>query len=355
MANDRTEKATPKRREDALRRGQIARRPDLPAAVGFLAALMMLRVMSDDLMQRASQLFTGGMLRASFTEPLTLSSIHNLMIEAISDLAALSLPIVLAALVAGIISNFAQGGLTLTPGAFMPRLERFNPVANLKRVFGSNGPVELLKSLLKLGGICAVCYGVVSRSVAEVPTLVGASASYTLSSIGHLAYELGLRTGGMLLLIAAADYGYGWFKHEKSLRMTKQEVKDEFRQQEGDPLVKGQRRRAARALLQRRIAVEVPQADVVVTNPTHFAVALRYDRERDAAPVVVAKGADAMAKRIREIAKAHDVAVIENPPLARALYRSVEMGHMVPTELFRAVAELLAYVYRQRERSTKMR
>jgi flagellar biosynthetic protein FlhB len=155
----------------------------------------------------------------------------------------------------------------------------------------------------------------------------------------------------VLILAGALDYLYGWYKHEKSLRMTKQELKEEFRQQEGDPMVKGQRRRAARALAHRRIAAEVPRADVVVTNPTHFAVALRYEREKSAAPVVVAKGADLMAKRIRELAAAKGVAVVENPPLARALYRAVEPGRAIPPELFRAVAELLAYVYRQREQA----
>jgi flagellar biosynthetic protein FlhB len=232
----------------------------------------------------------------------------------------------------------------------MPRLERFNPVANLKRVFGSNGPIELVKSFLKLGGLTLVGYGILARTIQEAPMLIGAPANKVFSSIGSLVYNMGLRAGGILLAIAGLDYLYGWYKHEKSLRMTKQELKDEFRKQEGDPLIKGQRRRAARALTQRRIASEVPRADVVVTNPTHYAVALKYDRERDAAPMVVAKGADLMAKRIREIAKAHEVAIVENPPLARSLYKTVEMGQMVPAELFRAVAELLAYVYRQRER-----
>ncbi|MDQ3819797.1 MAG: EscU/YscU/HrcU family type III secretion system export apparatus switch protein, partial [Acidobacteriota bacterium] len=229
--------------------------------------------------------------------------------------------------------------------------KRFNPVANLKRVLGGNSLVELSKSLLKLAGITLVCYGLFAHAVENAPTLVGAPAEKTFASIGQLAYDLGLRAGFVMAVVALLDYAYGYYKHAKSLRMTKQEVKDEFRQQEGDPFVKGQRRRAARAYMQRRIAVEVPRADVVVTTPPHFAVALRYNREKDAAPVVVAKGADLMAKRIREIARTHSVAVVENPPLARTLYSTVEIGHLIPPELFRAVAELLAYVYRLRERA----
>jgi flagellar biosynthetic protein FlhB len=353
MSDNRTEKATPKRREDARKKGQIARRPELAAVTGFLAALLMLRVTGDSILSRARHLFADTMSHAGQAKALDVPAAHELLINAFLDLAALTLPIIVAALAAGIAVNFAQGGLTLSTEALKPKMERFNPLANFKRVFSGNSVVELLKGLLKLGGIVAVCYGLFTHAVNNAPTLVGAPAAQTFASIGQLAYDLSLRAGGVLALVALLDYGYGRYKHAKSLRMTKQEVKDEYKQQEGDPHVKGQRRRAARALTQRRIAAEVPHADVVVTNPTHFAVALRYDREKDAAPTVVAKGADLMAKRIREIAQANMVAVVENPPLARTLYRTVEIGHIIPPELFRAAAELLAYVYRLREHAQR--
>lgn len=349
MASNKTEKATPKRRTDARRKGQVARRPELSAAVGFLAALLMLRMLSDHLMHHAADLLKDSFTHFDPSGSLTASAVQDLVLKAGSNLALLSLPVIGAALVAGIAINFAQGGLTLSVETLKPKIEKFNPVSNLKRTFSSNGPIELLKSVLKLCGIGLIGYGIFGRAVLDAPTFVGATASQTLATLGTLIYSLSLRAGGVLFLIAAMDYGYGWYKHEKSLRMTKQEVKDEYRQQEGDPFVKGQRRRSARAISQKRIAAEVPRADVVVTNPTHFAVALRYDRKKDAAPIVVAKGADEMAKRIRQIARAHNVAVVENPPLARTLYRTVEMGRSIPPDLFRAVAELLAYVYRQRE------
>jgi flagellar biosynthetic protein FlhB len=351
MSSDRTEKATPKRREDARKKGQIARRPEVAAIGAFLAALLMLRISGADLLQRAEQLFSSASASVVSREVLTSEAVHEMLIQSAVTLALLSLPIVAAALTAGLVGNFAQGGLTLAPEAFKPKVERFNPVANLKKVFGSNGPIELLKSFLKLGGLVAACYGVLGRAISEAPQLIGSPAGQTFSALGSLIYSLGLRAGGVLFLVAALDYVYGWFKHEKSLRMTKQELKDEYRKQEGDPLIKHQRRRIARARSQRRIAAEVPRADLVITNPTHFAVALRYDRERDAAPTVVAKGADLMAKTIRDLAKKHKVPIVANPPLARSLYKSVEMGQMIPAELFRAVAELLAYVYRQRERA----
>lgn len=351
MASDRTEKATPKRREDARKKGQVARRPEVAAIGAFLAALLMLRVSGNDLLHRSAQLFSSAGASVVSREPLTIEAVHGMLIQASATLALLSLPVIAASLAAGLVGNFAQGGLTLAPEAFKPKVERFNPVANVKKTFGSNAPVELLKNFLKLGGLVAACYGVLGRAIRDAPLLIGAPSAKTLSAMGSLIYDLGLRAGGVLFLVAALDYGYGLYKHEKSLRMTKQELKDEYKKQEGDPLTKHQRRRIARARSQRRIVTEVPRADLVITNPTHFAVALRYDRELDAAPIVVAKGADLMAKTIREIAKAHKVPIVENPPLARSLYKSVEAGQMIPAELFRAVAELLAHVYRQRERA----
>jgi flagellar biosynthetic protein FlhB len=351
MASDRTEKATPKRREDAREKGQVARRPEVAAIAAFLAALLMLKATSGDLLSRSAKLFSDAGAYVSARDPLTIPLLQAMFTNAGANLALLTLPVIVAAIAAGLATNFAQGGLTFAPKALMPKAERFNPVSNIKKVFGSNGPVELLKSMLKLGGLTIGCYGIFVRTVAESPLLIGAPSEKTFYALGSLIYSLGLRAGGVLLLVAAMDYGYGLYKHEKSLKMTKQELKDEAKKSEGDPMMKGQRRRVARAISQRRMAAEVPRADVIVTNPTHFAVALKYDRERNAAPIVVAKGADLMAKRIREIARQHKVSIVENPPLARALYQAVEIGGTVPSELFRAVAELLAYVYRQNGRT----
>ncbi|MDX2029402.1 MAG: EscU/YscU/HrcU family type III secretion system export apparatus switch protein [Blastocatellia bacterium] len=351
MATDRTEKPTPKRREDARRKGQIARRPELTAAAGFLAGLAMLDATGADFLTRGGHLITGLVKRVADPAPLTIPAAHGLMIEAAGDLALLAVPVISAKLLAGVAANFAQGGLTIAPEAFSLSKERFNPAANLKRVFSADRLFELLYQFLVIGGIAAACGGLFARAGEGAAKLMGAPPRKAFTAMGEMLSQLGWRAGGVLLALAALDYGYGWYKHEKSLRMSRQELKDEFRQQEGDPMIKSQRRRAARALVQRQIIREVPRADVIVTNPTHVAVALKYDREAHAVPVVVAKGAELMAKRIREIAAAHKVPVIENPPLARALYRVVDVGGVIPPELFRAVAELLAYVYRQRNRA----
>jgi flagellar biosynthesis protein FlhB len=353
MSSDKTEKATPKRREDARRKGQIARRPELPAAVSFLAALGILEATGADFVARSGQLLGSIAKRVEDPVPLTLSAAHGLMLEAVANFAWLTLPVAATLLITSLAGNFAQGGFTLTPEALTPRAERFNPVENLKKVFGLDKVVELAKQCLVIVGIGVACYGLFVQAFTGAATMVGMAAGQTLKSTAELMAQFGWRTGGLLLVLAALDYGYGWYKHEQSLRMSKQEIKDEYKQQEGDPMVKGQRRRAARALAMRQVVQEVPRADVVITNPTHFAVALVYDRETQIAPMVVAKGADWMALRIREIAKAHHVPVVENPPLARALYREVEAHNVIPPEYFRAVAELLAYVYRQREQTAR--
>lgn len=349
MSDNRTEKATPKRREDAKKKGQIARRKELPTSLKFLAALFLLQITGVDFVGRAGDYFKQTFAHISGKDELTISLVHKMFVEAGGHLAFLALPAMAATLAAGVVANFAQGGFTLTPNALIPKGERFNPVQNIKRMFSSESVVELIKSTLKLLCIATVAYGVFSVTVKEAPSLINSPAVNTLSVIGELALKLGFRAGLILLILAALDYGYGLYKHEKSLRMTKQEVRDEFKDQEGDPLIKGQQRRFGRAIAQRRMMAEISTADVVITNPTHFAVALRYDKEKDAAPILIAKGVDSLALRIRSIAEEHDILIVENPPLARALYKAVDLGKMIPTEMFRAVAEVLAYVYRRKE------
>lgn len=349
MAGERTEKATPKRREDARKRGQIARGPKLPAAAGFLTALLVMRLTGQDWLKIACHCFTAGLSRAASNKPLTQLALNGLLVDALYSAALLVLPVLSAVFVAGMAGNFAQGGFSITPQALAPKLDRFSPAANVKRIFSTRQVVEMLKSFTELAIICVVGYKVISNAVLQAPSMVGLNPSTTLASIGAVTYEVGLKVGGVLLVFAAIDYGYKRYVHEQSLRMSKQDIKDEYKHEEGDPMMKGRRRKSARALLKRRLMVEVPKADVVITNPTHFAVALLYDSKKAPAPVVVAKGADLMALRIRKIARDHSVPIVENPPLARVLYRDVEPGQYIPAEFFRAVAEILAYVYKQRQ------
>lgn len=350
MSSEKTEKATPKRREDAKRKGQIARGAELPAAFSFLAALFAVNYFSRDLFGNIGDYIKNTAQKVADPQVLTVPEVHGIFIEAVKILALAVLPIVAVTLAAGIAGNFAQGGFAFTTEALMPKADKFNPVKNIKKIFGLDSAVNLLKSLLKLIFLAAVSYGVLSPVVANAPTLIHAPIGTMIATLGETLYSLAFRCGMAMLVIALADYGYTLCKHEKSLKMSKQEIRDEYKDQEGDPLVKSQRRRAARQLAQNRSLSEVPTASVVITNPTHFAVALRYDKDKDSAPVVVAKGADHLAAKIRELARENDIPLMENPPLARALYRLVEPNQIIPNEFFGAVAEILAYVFRQRQK-----
>ena len=350
MANEKTEKATPKRREDARKKGQIARGPELPAALSFLGALFALKLISADIFERVGFAIRDSAYKAFAFKPLTDTDLHIMFLDAAKLFALLSMPAMLVGFAAVLAGNFAQGGLSLNGGALMPKPDKFNPAKNIKKIFGLDSVFNLGKSLLKFVVIASVAYGVLSPLIENAPKFIHAPLATVAMQLGGTLYTLAFRCGLVLVVLAAADYGYAWYKHEKSLRMSKQDIRDEFKQQEGDPMIKGQRRRAARALAQKRSIADVPTATVVITNPTHFAIALRYDRDTDAAPVMVAKGADVLAAKIRELAKDNDIPMIENPPLARALYRSVEPNQIIPVEFFAAVAEILAYVFRLKER-----
>lgn len=349
MSQERTEKATPKKREDARKKGQIARGPELPSALGLLAALVALYMFSGTMIETVQAHIRASALQIVSTKPLTDTDLHLILLEAGKFLAYLTVPVALLGVSAAVAGNVAQGGLSFTGAPFLRGGEKLNPVSNLKRIFGPDALVNLVKSVIKLIFISAVAYAVLQPVAAEAPSLLNASIQTVGTKLGEILFALAFRSGIVLLLLAAADYGYAYYKHEKSLRMSKQEIRDEYKQQEGDPMVKGMRRRAARAIAQKRSLVEVAGASVVITNPTHFAVALRYDRSRDAAPTVVAKGADLFAAKIREIARENDVPLVENPPLARGLYKVVEPNQTIPVEFFGAVAEVLAYVYRKDE------
>ncbi|NNE98843.1 MAG: flagellar biosynthesis protein FlhB [Pyrinomonadaceae bacterium] len=347
MSQERKEKATPKKREDARKKGQLARGTELPTALIFLGALVALTILGDHIFFELGGYVRGLGNKIIIGQTLTERGAHLIIIEAVKTLALVAVPVILIGVTGGVAGNVVQTGFTFTPAALKPKPEKFNPVANIKRVFGLDAIVNLSKSSIKLALFAAVAYGVLAPMVENAPTLINAPVGTVATKLGETLFHLALRYGIVMFALAIADYGYAVYKHEKSLRMTKQEVRDEFKQQEGDPLIKGQRRRSARALVQKRSLAEVPDATVVVTNPTHFAVALRYDRDMDAAPQVVAKGADIIAKKIRDIAMENEIPLVENPPLARALYRMVEPNQMVPVEFFGAVAEILAYVYRK--------
>jgi flagellar biosynthetic protein FlhB len=254
------------------------------------------------------------------------------------------------AMVAGIASNVLQNGLIITSEPIMPQLSRISPLAGIKRMFSMRSVVELIKSLLKVGVIGYVAFLSIYPEMMQVRTLPNTSAEGLLLLLAKLGARMTIGVAIAMFFIALFDILYQRFQHNKSLRMTRQEVKDEYKQSEGDPMIKGRLRRLRQERAKNRMMSAVPTADVVITNPTHFAVALKYDGATMKAPTVVAKGQDLIALKIRELAQENKVPIIENPPLARALYGSAELDREIPMEQYEAVAKVISYVYKLKGR-----
>jgi flagellar biosynthesis protein FlhB len=344
-ANDKTEKATPKKRQEMRRKGSVARSQDLNGAIVLAAALLTLSIfgprmvgqMEASLRQTIGSIRDPSVVDRAGIMPLVLDAGRHVMLAAA--------PLVLVCALAGVVVSVGQVGFKPSLKAVAPDPKKLNPVSGLKNMFGVRALAETLKSLAKVAAIGGIVAVAVLPRLGELAALVGMPASALLPELAHTVMGIAQRAAGAYLVIALADLIWQRKHFEKSIRMDKQEVKDEHKQQELPSEVKGAQRRRAMQLARTRMMDAVPTADVVVTNPTHYAVALRYSPDHPA-PLVVAKGADHVAFRIREIARQAGVAVVPDPPLARALHASVEVGRMIPEELYHGVALLLAYVYR---------
>jgi flagellar biosynthetic protein FlhB len=341
-ADEKTEQPTARRREEAREEGQIARSADLTAAVGLLAGLLLLKTFGGRMV--------GGLLdliRALGNSPAVTSADLLPWIKKVSLAAAeIMLPFLALLLVITVAGTAAQSGLLLTWKRLTPKPDRVSPVTGVKRLFSADVLSRLGLGLLKMTCVAGIAYLTIVGRLGTVLSAGGLHAGGVFGLGAEVVFDLALRLAAVLLVLGIVDYLIQRWRLERQLRMTKQEVRDELKRMEGDPLIKQRRRQIQRRLAMQRIQAEVPRADVVVTNPTHYAVALRYDEAAMAAPRVVAKGKDFLAERIRQIAQQAGVPLVQRPPLARALYFGVEVGQEVPPAFYRAVAELLAFVYR---------
>jgi len=258
------------------------------------------------------------------------------------------LPMMLILAVAGFAVGFAQVGGVLSIQPIIPDLSRISPSKGMSRIFSKMGAMEMVKSLIKIGAIGYIGYSTIKGQMDNLPSLTSENASGIAAYAMRTTFDLGMKVVVLMLFVAVMDYGFQRWQHIQNLRMTRRELKEELKETEGDPMIRSIIRERGMEIARRRMMQEVPKADVVVTNPQHIAVALKYDKEVAPSPIVVAKGADLLAQRIKEIAREHNVPIFENPPLARALYESVDIGEMIPEELYFAVAQILAQVYRMR-------
>jgi len=260
------------------------------------------------------------------------------------------LPILFLALLCGLLINILQIGFLFTTKPLMPKLERISPIKGFKRIFSLKTLIELLKCLLKIIVMGLILYNDFKTLLTQFPALTGAEIYTTFLGILRIAFRLALKMTLALAIIAAFDYLFQWWNYEKELRMTKQEVKDEYKLTEGDPQIKGRIKQKQRQMSAMRMMQQVPSADVVITNPTHYAVALSYKQGENEAPVVVAKGQDHLARKIKELAKEHHIELVENKALARSLYQFCDIGDEIPAEFYQAVADILVYVYQQKNK-----
>jgi flagellar biosynthetic protein FlhB len=344
-AGDKTEKATPKRLGEARKKGQVAKSQDLNSAVVLLASLAVLAGYGPHLVDRLKASMSSSLQLISNPQIVTSKGLGGLLTSTAGDAAKAVLPIALTCLVAGVLSNVAQVRWRPSAQAIKPQMSKLNPVNGLKQLFSVRSVFEAGKSVVKLVIVAVVAALSLIPKLSEIGAMVGTPPQQLLGATAHLVLGIAWRAGGAYLLIAFVDYAWQKWRFQKDMRMTKEEVKEEAKQAQQPAEVRGAIRRRQMQAARARMMSDVPQADVVVTNPTHFSVALRYDGSK-VAPEVVAKGQDLVALQIRRIAEEHGVPVVPDPPLARSLHSAVEVGQMIPEDFFQAVAQLLAFVYR---------
>lgn len=353
MADDgeeRTEEPTQTRREDFRKRGQVAMTKELSSVLMLFGSALVLWFLGRFFLQNISEIITESVgpflvtaAREGDYKPATL-----FMVKKASLVLA---PLLGMLFVTSIASTVLQVGLLNNEEALNWNLAKLNPVDGLKRLFSLKALVEGLKSILKLAVVAAVVYAMVKDQVVKIPTLSSMSIPQLMIFAGDLLIRLMGGVGLFLTVVAAADYFFQRWTLEKQMRMTKQEIKEEHKSREGDPMIKARIRRIQREMANKRMMADVPKADVIITNPTHIACAIKYDPKTMAAPVLIAKGADAIAEKIKEIARENNVPIMENKPLARTIFKSMKIGQVIPRELFKAIAEVLSYVYKLKRRT----
>lgn len=349
---ERTEQPSEKRLKEAREKGDVPRSRDLSGALVVLAGVSAMMAGGEAAMTHARRIYTLGLgysREALFSDALP----GRALVQAVHEAMALFAPVAFATLLATLAGPLLLGGLSFSAQALQPKFERLDPIKGLGKIFALRGLVELVKSLAKLlfiGGVLAL---LLRHWQGDILTTGRGSVAFGIGEAMSLLGRASLAFGVILFLIGSADALYQKFDFSKRQRMTKQELKDESKESDGNPEMKGRVRQMQHQMAQRRMMQDLPEADVVVTNPTHFAVALKYDENRFGAPRVVAKGADVMAQQIRLVASGHAIPLVESPPLARALYATTEIGREIPAGLFVAVAQILAYVYQLKQTTSQ--
>ncbi|MGB3368247.1 MAG: flagellar biosynthesis protein FlhB [Acidaminobacteraceae bacterium] len=343
---EKTEEATPKKRLDSRKKGQVVQSKDLSSAIQILVVFTSLNFFLGYISSVVVTFYFTVMNFITFGDSyFSLIGISALMGEMLIAILRAVIPILLVALATGVILSYLQVGFLFTVETLKFKLDKINPIQGFKRLFSIKSLVELAKSILKATLILVLAFNYLNGKRNIVVDIVNYPLLQSLSIMWDLTYGVVLRSCLVLIILGVFDYVYKVWQNNKEMKMSKQDIKDEYKQSEGDPQLKGKIKEKQRQMSMGRMMQDVPDADVVITNPTHFAVAIKYDVTINQSPIVVAKGRDLIAQNIKKIAKESNIEIVENKPLARTLYADVEIGETIPPDLFAAVAEVLAYVY----------
>jgi len=343
--SDKTEKATPRRREELRKKGQVMQSREVPANLLLLVMLIAMKYCGNYLYREVSSVFRMFLTQPSDFNLQEPAEAMRFMAYSVRQIIKISAPFFIIAVIIGFLGSYIQIGFLFTTEKLKPRFSNINPINGLKRIFSTRSLFELAKSLAKVIIIGWVAWSSIKTEFNSMIKLMGLELGPLTVYIANATLNAGIKISFALLTITAVDYFFQWRRHEKDIMMSKQEIKEEFKMLEGNPEIKSRIKQKQREISMRRMLQDVPKADVVITNPTHYAVAIKYEPEKMSAPYVVAKGTDYMAQRIKQTAKEHDVYIMENKHLAQALYHSVDIGQAIPPELYKAVAEVLAFVY----------
>ncbi|RKD34451.1 flagellar biosynthesis protein FlhB [Thermohalobacter berrensis] len=343
---EKTEKATPKKRREARKKGQVLQSREVNSAFVLIATFLGLKIFGGYMLEKMIEF-----CRFVFTEyvqsdtTFTVKGLNNLFLNMFFATGKTVLPISAIAFIIGIGVSYVQVGFLFTTETLKPDIKKLNPIEGFKRIISKKALIELLKSVIKVfvAGYVVYIYGL--KEIQNTFKLMDMNIESIVNYIANISFQVAMRVGAVLLVIAIIDYIYQWWEHEKNLKMSKQEVKEEHKQTEGDPQIKSKIKEKQRQIAMRRMMQDVPKADVIITNPTHYAIAIKYDKDKYDAPYVLAKGKDKVAEKIKEIGEEEDIPIVENKPVAQMLYKMVDIGDVIPEELYQAVAEILAYVY----------
>ena len=351
---EKTEEPTQKKLTDARKEGQVAKSQELNHAINLVMVFLLLRIIGFYMGTRFMEMFTWVYegIPSQIVQTggnLSVRDFCNYINRCALQLLLILLPVLLTGFTVSVIVNLLQVKWAPTAKPLAPKFSKLSPLSGVKRLFSMEKLFELLKSVVKIFVIGYMAYITLRDKIGMILLLENISLKEGVGLVLQTVLDMGFRIAILYIVVGVADYAYRRWKFHKDMMMTKQEVKDEYKNSEGDPQIKGKIRQKMREVSQRRMMQSVPQADVVITNPTHFAVALRYDLTIATAPIVVAKGADLLAQKIKDIARENEVEIVENKPLARMIYHNVELGSMIPPELYQAVAEVLAFVYNIKE------